>query len=108
MYELRTYTTHPGGLDALLRRFRDHTMRIFEKHAMANVGYWVPQDHPLSENTLVYVLAHASRDAVEESWQPLGSDPEWQEVREAWQVDGPIIVSVERVFMDATDFSPIR
>ena len=56
IFELRTYTTHPGRLDALNARFRDHTMRIFEKHGMTNVGYWTPQDAPLSENTLIYVL----------------------------------------------------
>ena len=108
VWELRTYTTHPGRLEALVRRFRDHTTRIFEKHGMVNVGYWVPQDPPLSENTLVYILQHESREAAEASWSAFGADPEWQEVRDASQADGPIVMSVERVFMDPTDFSAIR
>src|SRR5215211_1074216 len=62
VFELRTYTTHEGRLDALLRRFRNHTVRLFEKHGMTNIGYWVPQDSARSHNTLVYILAHPSRE----------------------------------------------
>ena len=108
VYELRTYTTHPGRLDALIRRFRDHTTRLFEKHGMVNVGYWVPQDSPLSENTLIYVLAHDSREAAVESWDAFRSDPVWRAAAEASQVDGAIVDNVVSVFMEATDFSGIR
>lgn len=108
VYEVRTYTTHPGRLDALLTRFRDHTTRIFEKHGMVNVGYWVPQDEPLSENTLIYVLSYPSREAATESWAAFRSDPEWRGVSEASQRDGPIVLSVESVFMDPTDFSALK
>lgn len=108
VFELRTYTTHPGRLDALVRRFRDHTVRLFEKHGMVNIGYWLPQDEPLSENTLIYVLSHESREAAAESWNGFRSDPEWNVARDASQEDGPIVISVESVFMDPTDFSAIR
>lgn len=106
--ELRTYTTHPGRLDALLARFRDHTRDIFERHGMTNVGYWVPQDPPRSDDTLIYMLAHPSREAAEAAWDAFLADPEWRRVREASVADGPIIENVERVFMDPTDFSGIR
>ena len=108
VFEMRTYTTHPGRLDALIRRFRDHTTRIFEKHGMVNVGYWVPTDEPLSENTLVYILSYPSREAATEAWAAFRSDPEWSRVSEESQRDGAIVESVDSVFMDATDFSAIR
>jgi hypothetical protein len=108
VFELRTYTAAEGKYDALLTRFRDHTMRIFEKHGMANVGYWTPQDAPLAGNTLVYVLAHESREAAERSWEAFVADPEWQAVAEASRRDGPLIVGLERVYLDPTDFSPLR
>ena len=108
VFEMRTYTTHPGRLDALIRRFRDHTTRIFEKHGMVNVGYWVPTDEPLSENTLVYILSYPSREAATEAWAGFRSDPEWSRVSEESQRDGAIVESVESVFMDPTDFSAIR
>jgi hypothetical protein len=108
VYEIRTYTTHPGRLEALQRRFRDHTTRLFTKHGMANIGYWVPQDSARASNTLVYLLAHPSRDAARQSWDAFGADPEWQRVRAASEADGPIVAKVESVFATPTDFSPLR
>src|ERR1700690_2842057 len=67
-YELRVYHANEGKLDALLARFRDHTMRIFEKHGMKNVAYWTPTDAPLKGKTLIYIIAHASRDAATPTW----------------------------------------
>ena len=61
VFEIRTYTTLEGKLPDLLKRFRDHTVKLFEKHGMVNIAYWVPQDEPRSKNTLIYVLAHRSR-----------------------------------------------
>ena len=108
VFELRTYTAAEGKFDDLLARFRDHTLRIFEKHGMTNVGYWTPQDEPLSANTLIYVLAHPSREEAEQSWRDFSSDPEWQSVAEESQRDGRLIAGLERVFLDPTDFSPMR
>src|ERR1039458_1013915 len=59
VFELRTYTCNEGKLPDLLARFRNHTTRIFERHGMTNIAYWVPQDSPASQNTLIYVIAHA-------------------------------------------------
>jgi len=108
VFELRTYTTPEGKLPNLLARFRDHTMRIFERHGMSNVGYWVPQDAPASANTLVYIISHESRAAAEASWAAFRADPEWQRVAEESQVDGRIVANVESVFLEATAFSPLR
>src|SRR5947209_5303666 len=64
VFEMRTYTTHPGRLDALNTRFRDHTCRLFQKHGMELVGFWTPQDEKQGkDDTLVYLLAFPSRDA---------------------------------------------
>lgn len=108
VFELRTYTAADGKIDDLLARFRDHTLRIFEKHGMTNVGYWTPQDEPLSQNTLIYMLAHPSREAAQEAWRNFGSDAEWQSVAEESRRDGRLIVGLESVFLEATDFSPMR
>ena len=108
VFELRTYTAPEGKLPNLLARFRDHTLGFFEKHGMENVGYWVPADAPASGNTLIYILAHDSREAAAKSWDAFRADPEWLRVREESQVDGPITSNVASVFMDATDFSPMQ
>jgi hypothetical protein len=108
VFELRTYTSPDGRLKDLLARFRNDTLRIFEKHGMHNVGYWVPADAPASSNTLVYVLAHDSRDAATKSWAAFRDDPEWKAVAERTQANGPIVSKVESVFLEATDFSPMK
>lgn len=107
VFELRTYTTHDGRLPALEARFRNHTMGLFEKHGMRNIGYWIPSDRP---NTLVYIIAHANADSVGRNWKAFGSDPAWQAVARESQKDGPILVDggIENQFMTATDYSPIR
>ncbi len=108
IFEMRTYTAHPGRLDALNARFRDHTTRIFEKHGMTNVGYWTPQEAPLAENTLVYILAHDSRDAGQASWDAFRADPEWAQVAEESQRDGRIVQNVDVLWLEATDYSKIK
>lgn len=106
VFELRTYTaTTPDKLDDLLARFRNHTMEIFEKHGMTNVGYWLPKDN---DNQLVYILAYPSRFAREEAWQDFGNDPEWQSVYEKSVEDGKLVEKVESVMMRPTDYSPIK
>lgn len=108
VYELRIYVTAPGKLDALLARFRDQTCKLFEKHGMENIGYWVPLDADKgAENTLIYVIAHKSRDAAKASWTAFQNDPVWQAARDASEKAGKILAQPpESVFMQATDYSP--
>ncbi|MDR9365459.1 MAG: NIPSNAP family protein [Balneolaceae bacterium] len=105
VFELRTYTTHDGKLDDLHARFANHTMELFEKHGMENIGYWTPMD---KENTLTYIIAHESREAAEASWDGFRNDPEWQEAFQASRTDGPLVESIESVFMTSTDYSPLK
>ena len=108
IFEMRTYTAHPGRLDALNARFRNHTTRIFEKHGMTNIGYWTPQEAPLSDDTLVYILSHDSRDAAQASWDAFRADPEWSRVSEESQRDGRIVQGVDVLWLEATDYSMIK
>jgi len=108
VFELRTYTAHEGRLDDVVRRFADHTMRLLEVHGVENVGYWIPQDPALSGNTLVYLLAHESREAANASWSAFFADPQWHAVRDASEANGPIVQGVVRAFLDPTATSPLR
>ncbi len=108
VYEMRTYTSGPGKLSDLQARFRDHTVGLFERHGMKNIGYWVPTDAPQSENTLIYVLEYPSRDAATASWEAFRADPDWVEARAESERNGRLAISVDSVFMTATDYSPIK
>ena len=108
VFELRKYTAPEGKLGELEARFRNHTIRIFNKHNMTSIGYFVPQDAPDSQNTLIYILAHPSREAAKKNWADFQADPEWQKVNTESQVNGRIVSKVESTFMDALDFSQIK
>ena len=104
VFEMRTYYAAPGKLDDLHARFRDHTMGLFEKHGMTNIGYWVPIENP--ENKLIYVLASPDKAARDKSWKEFGADPEWKKARAASEANGKLVTKVEQLFLNATDFSP--
>jgi NIPSNAP protein len=108
VFEIRTYTAEPGKLPDLLKRFRDHTTKLFEKHGMTSIGYWVPTDEPRSKNTLIYILAHENRDAAKKNWNGFRSDPDWIKVRDASEANGKIVTKVESIYAEPTDFSSIR
>lgn len=109
VFEMRTYTANEGKMEALHQRFREHTNRLFRKHGMEIVGYWTPQDEKDGKaDTLVYLLAYPSRDAAKASWKAFGDDPEWQKAYKESHKDGVLVKKAESVFLDPTDYSPIK
>lgn len=107
-FEMRTYVTHPGKLEALHKRFREHTNDLFEKHGMQLVGYWTPVDGAEAENTLVYILAYPDRSVRDEAWQAFEKDPDWKRAFAESRKDGPIVQKVISKFLMSTDYSPIK
>jgi hypothetical protein len=108
VFELRIYHAPAGKLPDLEARFRDHTLAIFKKHNMTSIGYWIPQDPDKHDNTLVYMLAHESRESARKNWAEFARDPEWQSVAKASEANGKIVDKVESTFMDPADFSPVK
>jgi hypothetical protein len=108
-FEMRTYYAAPGKLEALNARFRDHTCRLFKKHGMEIVGFWIPTEKEQgAENKLIYILAHKSREAAKKSFADFGNDPEWKKARSESEANGKLVEKVESVFMSATDYSPMK
>jgi hypothetical protein len=103
-FEMRVYHPAPGKLDALNARFRDHTCKLFEKHKITNIGYWLPVDP--TDQRLHYVLAYPSREARDASWKAFMADPDWKAAQKASEANGKLVDKVESYFMTATDFSP--
>ncbi|MBO0702886.1 MAG: NIPSNAP family protein [Candidatus Dormibacteraeota bacterium] len=108
VFELRTYHAAPGRLADLEARFRDHTIALFQKHGIEVVGFWRALDEPDSRNVLIYVLRYPSRQVADERWSAFQSDPEWIEVKSRTEVNGRLAPQIESVFMESTDFSPLR
>lgn len=103
-YELRTYWAAPGKLDALNARMRDHGLRILTKHGIEPVAFWEPVTN--SESKLLFLLAYPSREARDAAWKAIGDDPEWQAVRRTTEADGPLVVRVDNVLLETTEYSP--
>ncbi len=108
IFELRTYQAPDGKLEALHARFKNDTLRLFKKHGMENVAYFRPADAPLSSNTMMYLLAYPNRDAAKKSWAAFQADPEWQKINTDTQKDGRIVSKLESVFLEPTDYSPLK
>ena len=108
VYELRTYHCYDGKLETLKTRFRDHTIEIFKRHGIESIGYWVPQDPELAKNTLVYLIVHPSREAARKNWAAFQADPEWKKVAADSEKDGKIVIKVDSLFLDPTDFSMLK
>ena len=108
VFELRTYTAGDGKLESLHSRFRQHTTKLFEKHGMTNIGYWQPTDAPLAQNTLSYLLAYPNRDAAKNAWDAFRNDPDWKKVLQESETNGKLAAKVESVFLEPTDYSPLK
>jgi hypothetical protein len=108
VFEMRTYYAHPGKMQALHARFRDHTLKLFVKHGMTNIGYWSPIDAAQAEKKLVYILAFPSQEAAKKSWEAFKNDPDWIKAKNASEKDGALVAKVESVFLKPTDYSPMK
>jgi len=119
LLELRTYTTEPGRLPALLARFRDHTLALFERHGMANLPYWVLADNQAGARsdlapgrTLIYLLAHRDEASAAASFAAFRADPDWIRARAASEkaAGGSLTVKegVKGEFLVPTDYSRVK
>jgi hypothetical protein len=106
VYELRVYHAAPGKLGELLARFREHTIKLFDRHGMKSVAYWTPLDEPGKSNTLIYILQHPSREAADANWKSFQDDPEWKSVHEKSEANGKLVEKVDSTFLALTNFSP--
>ena len=108
IYEIRTYTAGAGKMPALLKRFKDYELPIFEKNGMHAILYSVAAEPPLSENTFVYILEHQSRESARTGWAGFLADPVFLKALEESNQGGRAVVKVDSIFVNPTDFSPMK
>jgi hypothetical protein len=108
IFEVRTYTAADGKLDAVVKRFRDPEKALFEKYGMPAVFYSTAAEAPRSENTFVYMLAHESRESARKSWAGFIADPAFRAAAAESDKDGRAVIKVESIFVNPTDFSPLK
>ena len=108
VFEMRTYYAAPGKMDALNARFRDHTCKLFKKHGIEIIGFWTPTDPKEADKKLVYILAFPSKEAADKSWKAFRDDPDWIKAKEESEKNGKLVDKVESVYLNPTDYSPIK
>ena len=106
LFELRIYTAAPGKMERLHQRFRDHTLRIFEKHGIKSVGYWTSESEP---DRLYYMVAYPDRESREQRLvNGIAKDPEFLKVVAESEKDGKLTTGIESVILTPTDYSPMK
>lgn len=114
VFELRTYTCPSEPMLARLHdRFREHTIKLFEKHGMQNLVYWRVTTGDDGERLLIYLLGHKSVEAAKESFAAFRGDPEWLAAKQESEqrAGGSLTVpdkGVLSVFLVPTDYSPLK
>jgi hypothetical protein len=108
VFELRTYYAAEGKMKALHARFRDHTCKLFKKHGITLIGFWSPIDAEEAEQKMIYLLAFPSRDAAAKRWEAFINDPDWKAAKTASEKDGELVEKVESVYLNPTDYSPLK
>jgi hypothetical protein len=106
VFELRIYYANAGKMDALHARFKNHTNKLLEKHGMTLIGFWTDEKEP--QRKLIYLVAHKSKEAAETNWKEFQADPDWITARNASEKDGKLVEKVDRIWMNATDYSALK
>ena len=107
IYEYRVYEAMPGRLPDLEARFRNHTVKLFEKHGIKNIGYWKSSVGGYSDR-LIYIVAFENVETRERAWADFRSDPEWQKVVAESEARGPIVARSTNTLLTPTDYSPLQ
>lgn len=74
IYEMRVYRCLPGRLPALLQRFTDTTLKLWDKHGIKQAGFFTTLIGE-SNQELTYILAWDSMADRETKWNAFQADP---------------------------------
>jgi|ERR1700753_2340814 NIPSNAP len=107
IHELRIYHAMPGKLPALLKRFENTTVRLFEKHGIKQIGFWTVAIGE-SNQDLIYILQWDSLAERDKRFAAFQADPEWIEARRKSEENGPLLSSLSNSIMAPTSFSALR
>jgi hypothetical protein len=107
IYELRIYRCVPGRQSALLSRFKNETLRIWEKHGIRQAGFWTTLIGKSSQE-ITYMLVWDSLAEREKRWSGFLADPEWTTVVAMTEKDGQLVESINSQLLTPTAFSAVK
>ena len=107
IYELRIYHAVPGKLPALLARFQNRTLRLWDKHGIRQAGFWTTLIGE-SHLQLTYMLAWNSMAERETRWNAFLEDPEWIALAAETEKDGQLVQNISSALLAPTAFSSVQ
>ena len=105
--EMRVYRCLPGRLPALLKRFENTTLKLWEKHGIKQAGFFTTLVGE-SNQDLTYLLAWESLAEREKKWTAFQTDPEWIAARAMTEEDGQIVGNIVNQLLVPTAFSSVK
>jgi NIPSNAP len=107
IYELRVYRCLPGRLPALLNRFQNATLPLWQKHGIRQAGFWTTIIGE-SNQDLTYLIAWDSLAEREHRWTAFQTDPDWIAARNNSEKDGAIVANIVSSILQPTAFSSVK
>ena len=105
--EMRVYRCLPGRLPALLKRFENTTLKLWDKHGIKQAGFFTTLVGE-SNQELTYLLAWESLAERDKKWNAFQSDPDWISARTKTEEDGPIVANIVNQLLVPTAFSSVK
>lgn len=100
--EMRTYQIQPGKAAEFLKIYEDNGLSIITRYARL-VGCWTKESGTL--NSVVFLWGYDGYGHRSAQRAKLAQDPQWQVFTPSIL---PYLVHQESVFLNPTNFSPIR
>jgi hypothetical protein len=107
LHELRIYHAAPGRLPDLHKRFETHTLALWKKHGIRQVGFWTVTVGAGS-NDLYYLLEWDDLAARERGWNAFATDPQWLQAKAGTEANGPLTTSIDNLMLTPTAYSALR
>jgi hypothetical protein len=105
LHEMRIYYIYPGRMDAIHKRFSDHTLKLFQKYDIKTIDFWEDAE---GKNVIYYILEHKDRESRDSNFEKFIVDTEWLEVKRLSELNGPIVEKIESIFMNRVPYSPAK
>src|SRR5574341_1851318 len=98
LYVLRIYHSSPQKLPKLHDRFKTHTLKLWEKHGIRQVGFWTPM---IGENNqdLYYIIAWENLAERKQRWGAFMGDPDWIRIKAETEKDGPLYSHITNMIL---------
>ncbi|UZD69337.1 NIPSNAP family protein [Brucella sp. JSBI001] len=103
--QLRVYEIFERNKAAFHARFRDHAVRIMERHDFHIVAMWEAKTDGRTE--FVYLLQWPDEATMTDRWQRFMADQEWARIKEETAAQhGQLVGEIQSRLLRLTSYSP--